>query len=319
MIIENHNQPVKLPDFFVVGAAKSATTSLYTYLNQHPGIFLPDRKELYYFAFNGETPRYNMDGGAPRPPMGRTREQYLEMYRDCPAEGLMGDTSSWYLYYHREVIRNVRALYGDRAREVRIVMVLRNPIERAWSHYSMHAGHGNMDRPFKEVIEPAFFKQQQEADEAYFPGYDYIGFGMYAEQVKAYLDAFGHVKIILYEDFNRDAAAQMAAIYKFLGLDVPEGELDAQKRLNVSGVPRSGAAAFFSRLLYKPYAFKRLFTFLLPESVRYRLKNNLSRYLFKKKGLSPEDRALLTGIYREDIARLQDIIARDLSTWTQPR
>jgi hypothetical protein len=314
MIITIDKEKVRLPDFFVVGAAKGATTTINSLLKQHPGIFLPERKELYFFCYNGEMPRFKLADGTFRKEVGCTREEYVEMYKKAPADCLAGDTSSWYLYYHDAVIRNMQALYGERMRDLKIIMVLRNPIGRAWSHYSMHLGHGLIDIPFREAVAPGEFREKLAGDEGFYPGYDYIGFGMYSRQVEAYLDAFNNVKIILYEDFGKDTDGVMKEIFSFLGLESGV-MLQAGKRLNVSGAPKSPLARLISRIVYRPYGLKRLFVPLIPEGLRYKIKTGLSRFLFKRTTMSTDDRSLLIDIYRDDILHLEKLIHRDLSHW----
>jgi hypothetical protein len=305
-----NDRRVNLPDFFIVGAAKGATTSLHAYLKQHPKIFLPERKELYFLAFGGETPRFKLADGKPREKVGVTREEYFNIYENSPGGCVSGDTSSWYLYYYNEVIRTIRQLYGSQAGKIKIIMVLRSPVDRAWSHYSMHRGQGIIDLPFKDTIVPgtnSFREKINDPDAGYYPGYDYIGFGMYSRQVGAFLEAFDRVKVFLYEEFNTDNLAVVNEIIRFLGLE-PMGQLEKGKRLNVSGVPRSGLAALVGRLIYRPYFFKKLFRSLLPGRLRYRIKMNISRFLFKKKFMSREDRQMLIDIFREDIDRRQGFI-----------
>lgn len=314
MIVTIDKEEVRLPDFFVVGAAKGATTTLNSLLKQHPGIFLPERKELYFFCYNGETPRFKLADGTFRKEVGCTREEYVEMYRDAPVDCLAGDTSSWYLYYHDVVIRNIRALYGEEARKLKIVMVLRSPVGRAWSHYSMHLGHGLIDIPFREAVVPGAFREKLQGDGGLYPGYDYVGFGMYSRQVEAYLGAFDDVKIILYEDFGKDTEGVTGDIFSFLGLE-SKVLLRAGKRLNVSGAPKSRLAALVGRMVYRPYGLKRFFVPLFPEGLRYRIKTGLSRFLFKRTAMSAADRSLLIDIYRDDILRLEKLIHRDLSPW----
>jgi hypothetical protein len=317
MNVTVESRRVNLPDFFIVGAAKSATTSLHTYLKQHPNIFLPERKELYFLAFGGETPCFKLADGTPREKVGVNREEYFKIYRNTPEACLAGDTSSWYLYYYKEVIRNIQELYGTQAGKIKIIMVLRNPVDRAWSHYSMHRGMGIIDLPFPEAAAPgsgSFRERITGPDAGYFPGYDYIGFGMYSRQVEAFLEAFDQVKIFLYEDFSENSRAVIDEITRFLGLE-PLDRLKKEKRLNVSGAPRSGLAALVSRLVFRPYFLKKLFRSLLPAPLRYKIKMNISRFLFKKKYMSREDRRMLIDIYRRDIRLLEKTLNRDLGAW----
>lgn len=312
MIITLNNCNVRFPDFFIVGAAKSATTSLFAYLKQHPKIFLPERKEMYFMVFKGLSPRFKLTDGTFHPEVGCTREEYFETYKNSPEECIPGDVSTWYLYFHETVIKNIFAFYGDEARKVKIIMVLRNPIERAWSHYCMHQRTGIINIPFLEAISDDSFKSQVK--DGHYPSYDYIGFGMYSRQVNAYMDAFDNVKVFLFEDLRNDVQANINEILQFIGVE-PAGELESRQRLNVSGTPKSSLAAAISHLIYKRNVFKKIIRPLLPRDFRYRLKMEVSRFLFKKNPLKPEYRRVLTDIYYDDILRLQKLLDRDLSKW----
>lgn len=312
MLVTADRRKLRLPDFFIVGAAKSATTSLFAYLKQHPKIFLPERKEMYFMAFNGLSPRFKLTDGTFHREVGCTREEYVETYKNNPEECISGDISTWYLYFHKTVIKNIIAFYGDEAGNVKIIIVLRNPIQRAWSHYCMHQRTGIINIPFLEAISDESFKSQLQ--DGYYPSYDYIGFGMYYRQVKAYMDAFDDVKVFLFEDLRDNAMAKVNKIFQFLGVE-PVGNLETGKRLNVSGTPKSSLAGAVSHLIYKRNVFKKIIRPLLPRDVRYKLKMEASRFLFKKNPLKPGHRQVLIDIYRDDILRLQKLLDRDLSGW----
>ena len=312
MLVNKNNHKLSFPDFFIVGAAKSATTSLFAYLKQHPKIFLPERKEMYYMIFKGLSPPFKLMDGTFHPQVGCTGEEYFETYKNSPGECILGDCSTWYLYFHETVIKNIISFCGDEARKVMIIIVLRNPIERAWSHYCMHQRTGIINIPFLDAISDDSFKRQLKY--GYYPSYDYIGFGMYYQQVKAYMDAFDDVKVLSFEDLCDNAEAKANEIFQFLGVD-PLGDLETSKRLNVSGTPKSSLAAAISYLIYKRNIFKKIMRSLLPRDLRYKIKMKVGRFLFKKNPLKPEYRQVLTEIYHDDILRLQKLLDRDLSKW----
>lgn len=302
------NKPITLPDFFIVGAAKSATTSLYALLKQHPGIFLPPRKELYTFAYDGKTPVFTLENGTTRPPVGCTWDEYYSMYNKCPDTSIAGDTSSWYLYYYKEVIPALRKMYGNRASEIKIIIVLRHPVDRAWSHYTMHYGQGTISLPFSEAIKQGTFREKVTAPgSSIYPGYDYIGFGLYGRQVEAFLDAFPNTYIVSFGDFCKDNKKTVDGILRFLGLE-PVEHMKSEKQLNVSGEPKSRLAHWVTGFIYRPNKLKALFRRLVPLSIRDRLKSEASRFLFKKLKLSETDRELLKEIYRDDIQYLENVL-----------
>jgi len=313
MIIKTDSSERRLPDFFIVGAAKSATTSLYAYLKQHPQIFLPERKEMYFLAFKDRKPqRFKLTDGTFHKKVGCNADEYFSTYENCPGTYVAGDASTWYLYFYSNVIKNIKTLYGSFARSPKIIMVLRNPIERAWSHYCMHRRSGIIDISFEEAINSDTFRGL--VNEGYYPSYDYLGFGMYYRQVKAYLDAFDQVKILLFEDMHTNEGAVINEVIQFLGL-YPINQLRQNKKLNVSGKPKTKFAAMISHFVYRRNILKKILRPFLPQNFNYKLKMGISRYLFEKDPLKPKDRELLIDIYRNDILQLQELLGRDLSPW----
>ena len=141
----------RLPDFIIPGAAKSGTTTLYRVLAGHPELYFPEnRKEPFYFSFGGEAPVYE-DRAFVNHLIWNTRE-YLDLYRGAGDDQLAGDASTSYLYTHKEAIRNMRALYGNQLREVKIIILLRNPVQRAYSHYTYLVRNGFETRSFEEAV-----------------------------------------------------------------------------------------------------------------------------------------------------------------------
>ena len=143
----------RLPDFIIPGAAKSGTTSLYQILNQHPDIFFPkSKKEPFYFSFGGEKPNYE-DEQFNAIPVYQT-DDYLNLYTEADDSQICGDASTSYLYLHEESIANMKKLYGDDLAEVKVIIILRNPVDRAFSHYTYLVRNGFENRPFEEAILP---------------------------------------------------------------------------------------------------------------------------------------------------------------------
>ncbi len=143
----------RLPDFIIPGAAKSGTTTMYRVLSRHPDLFFPkNRKEPFYFSFGDNEPAYS-DRAFADHLIWSTRE-YLDLYLDASDNQFMGDASTSYLYTHREAIQNMRNLYGDQLHRVKVVIILRNPIHRAYSHYTYLVRNGFETRTFEEAISP---------------------------------------------------------------------------------------------------------------------------------------------------------------------
>ena len=203
MIVNYKGKEAKVPDFMIVGAAKSGTTSLHHYLGQHPEIFMPKVKELFFFSFMDSPPNLSAND----PLRGRTvhrLEDYIEHFKAAKENQIVGESCPSYLYTYKNTIRNVKTVYQEKYIDLKIIIVLRNPAERAWSHFTMKKNYEQepLDN-FKEAVGPELVDRRLK--EGWNIGYDYIGFGMYYEQVKAFLEEFPHVKLLLYDDFCNDA------------------------------------------------------------------------------------------------------------------
>ncbi len=282
---------MRKPDFFLVGAAKAGTTSLFQYLTQHPRIFIPPIKEPHYFS------EY-YDSGAPVLP---TIDDYLRLFDGCPDEALAGDASTSYLY---SVDAAQRILNLQPA--ARIMAVLRNPVDRAYSLYWFNR---------RDLVENLGFEQALAAEterisENRHFRFHYVTSGMYADQLQKYFDAFGRdaVRVYLFEDLRADGQALCRDIFSFLGVptDLP---LNTGDRFNPSGEPRS---RLLSRVL--THQFPRLRS-LFPGTAKL-VKHRLMRYNVQSAPpMISSTRAALIETFRPDVERLEELIGRDLGRW----
>jgi hypothetical protein len=299
----------KLPNFIIVGAAKSGTTSLFHYLKQHPEVFVPAKKEGMFFsnmAGNFKGPRneiYNNE-------VIKTLDIYKLLFSGVLNEKAIGDISPDYLYYYEESIRNIKNILGN---EVKIIIILRTPIEGAYSRYLHQARDGTETLSFEDALKKEDLRKSQNW--AWFWRYTHVYY--YYNQVEAYLDNFRQVKIYLYDDLRNDALGLMKDVFEFLEVEssfIP----DISVKYNVSGVLKNKC---FNDILIKPNLFKTVIKTMskpfLPEKKRKAIWANLLAKNIKKvkPQMKPETREYHKNLYREDILKLQDLINRDLSHW----
>jgi Sulfotransferase family len=296
-----------LPNFFIVGAAKSGTTALYRYLRQHPDVFLPDVKEPRHFAYD---PDDHTEYAGPRAhvlidSVVKDRARYEALYAGVNGERALGDASPAYLVSPIAAGRIHQAVP-----EARIVAVLRDPVERAYSNFVDNVQDGwEPERDFDRVLA----LQEQRRRENWWRKWDYVGHGFYADQLQRYYDTFDaqRMRVYLYEDLQADRRGLVRNLLGFLGVD-PSVELDVSGRHNVSAVPRSERV---QNLVGGRGVLKRTVKPLLPAAVRRRLRSGVERRNLHKPEMSAEARATLREIYREDVERLESLIGRDLSAW----
>jgi len=295
-----------LPDFIIPGAAKSGTTTLYQQLSAHPDIFFPkERKEPFYFSFGGEKPQYQ-DEQFNEIPIWDT-DEYLSLYSKADENHRCGDASTSYLYTHEASIANMKKLYGENLRSVKIIILLRNPIERAYSHYTYLIRNGFEKRPFAEAIAEKGIAEWKKKRW----GFDYLKYGEYSDGVKAFLAEFDNVEIFLTEDLKKSESV-LGKVCDFL--EISRMADTREVVANPSGVPKN---KMLVNALRKNKVFKTVGR-ILPEKTKLKaqaIRDNLMGKLLTKEPMSAESRRFLVEHYSGEIKTLESLIHRDLSKW----
>jgi len=178
----------KWPNFFIAGSLKAGTTSLHAYLNNIPGIYMSPVKEPKYFLVSNFY-KYR------HPPI-RDKKKYLKLFEKAREEKIIGESSPQYL-----LDPQTPKLIHQIVPQAKILISLRDPVERFFSHYLMQIRTGRIKTTFSEEIDLLFKKITDEK-------LDYIkrDSGLYSKDVKRYLDIFGNkqVKIIILEEFIKN-------------------------------------------------------------------------------------------------------------------
>ncbi len=292
------------PTFIVFGASRSGTTGLYTYLKQHPEIFMSPAKETNFFAYEGET--LNCAGpGADYINNSVTRlEDYEALFADGGGYRARGEASPLYLYVQGTAAR-IRARLPD----VKLIAILRNPIDQAYSHF-LYARR-QMLEPLED-FEAALDAEQSRVEAGWQPMFHYARFPRYAEQLKTFYDAFPReqIQIHLYEDFEERPIEVMKSVFQFIGVDDTFAP-DVDYRPNAGGVPRNKA---FQDLIMKPTPASKLFS-IIPVDIRRRVRDAISGWNMTKEACPPGARRRLKNALSDEIEALGPMIGRDLSRW----
>jgi hypothetical protein len=292
-----------LPNFFIIGAAKSGTGSLYRYVGQHPHVFMSPVKEPRYWAFGDAPPTFVGPGDAGL--IGVTRlADYRRLFAGAGAAAAVGEASVVYLYSARAAERIRQEL--PRAR---LIAILRQPAERAFSHFLMNLRDG--DEPLTDFAQ-ALAAEAERMRRGWHPNWFYRERGYYHRQLVRYYALFpaGQIRVFLSEDLRASPEQVTREIFRFLGVDdrfVP----DTRLAHNVGGLRPSSRRLW--RLSRTPPV--RALSRVLPPDLRRRAGRLVRDRLLVEARLPLELRADLTAGYREDILRLQDLIRRDLSHW----
>jgi hypothetical protein len=316
-----------MPNFLIIGAAKSGTTALYHYLKQHPQIYMSPVKEPRFFAFAGEKLAFCGPGDQRINDSSITdSELYRMLFAGVSSETAIGEASPVYLCSPKAAERIKHYIP-----EAKLIAILRNPVDRAYSHFMHHIRDGY--EPITDFAQ-ALAEEEKRINANWEFTWHYKQCGFYYTQLKRYYDRFhqNQIKVYLYEDFNRDSCAVLRDIFRFLGVDetfIP----DTSIRYNVSGVPRNKmlhAVLAGMKLLSRPtpvHAPRRpldtgarwtrvLHSVFFPNALR-RIAIGLRNRNLVKPQLPPQIRRQLSAAYHEDILRLQSLIQRDLSQWLE--
>ena len=183
------------PDFLLVGAARAGTTAIDRYLRQHPEIFLPRVKEPCFFAFAGMTTEYKRGKFSFAV---TDSESYEKLFKDRKPNQLAGDLSTPYLFLYKQTLENIQRYHPDPKR-LRIVILLRQPVDRAYSQYRWRLRDGREELSFAEAVAAEPIRKR----EGFSFDYLYLERSYYAAALQAYRDQFLHVHIIFMKTCGR--------------------------------------------------------------------------------------------------------------------
>jgi hypothetical protein len=274
-------QSAAKPNLFVVGAAKAATTSLWRYLQAHPDVFMARIKEPHFFSHGG------VDGI----PVAKTEDDYLALFAQAGRAAFRGEASVSYLW-DPEAPPALRRWAPD----ARILISLRDPVERAYSHYWTHVRIGTERRSFREAVDAEL---AGHADVASVPP-PYVSRGHYDEQVAPYLELFDDVLVLFFEELVADVRSSMRTVFGFLGLDPAPADRIKPVAHFPFAVPRNAVA----RRLLGRRAVKGLAAFRGPR------QRALMQY--RKPELDAATRALLRAHFVTHDERLRALLGRSL-------
>lgn len=301
----------KPPDFVIVGAVKCGTTSVHEYLDEHPSVFMSSPKETNFFSFLavGRRNAYDWSNVAwDATARIESAEQFCALFAGARPDQLCGESSPGYVLEPR-----VPAVLREWNPGVRVVMVFRDPAERAWSDFLHHLRDGTEPLPLERFTE-AFADSNRRIADNWAMHCVYEIKGCYGTQLAHWLTIFPReqIGVFFYDDLRRDPRAFMRSLYAFIGVD-PSFEPDTGQHYNVTGVPRS---RWLHRLVYMPHPAKRLFRWLLPPAVRRRLRYRLMQRNLQAPPALPDDiRRQLARHYLPEVEKLEALTGRDLSAW----
>jgi hypothetical protein len=290
-----------LPNFLIIGAQKAGTTLLWDVVDQHPEIYMSKRKEIHYFtSLCGNVLALEGDRVS-----AHDLASYQSFFQASNGAVAIGEASTSYLHTPG-VAEQIKKLLPD----VKIISVLRNPVERAYSHYLFMVRHGlETEQRFADAL-----AKEEERIAQGVPFGRYRQIGRYYEHLQRYLHCFPReqLHICLFEDLIKRPAETYAEIFDFLGVS-KDFVADTSVRRNPSGIPK---IRWLDRLISRSNPLRDAIQSHLPRWL-YQSITRLRDANLAKPPMEPEVRLLLTDYFRSDIESLQGLLDRDLSKWLQ--
>jgi len=292
-----------LPNFIIIGAAKSGTTSLYKYLQEHPDVYVSPQKEPRFFAVLSDFNKVVGNDEDQKRLWGdsiTTLEDYIALFDGVRHEKAIGEASPIYIW-SKDAPNNIKKYLP----EVKLIAILRHPVDRAFSHY-LHNLKIGLEK--NSSFEDALTDDEQRHYAEYLPQ------GWYAMLLRRYFDFFpaDRIKVFLYDDLVNDPAGLMRTIYQFIGVD-DSFSGNVQKIHNASGFSKSRIVDnLFGNSVYQTAMQK-----ILPGSV----KDMIDDFVRKKNTVKPkidlQTAHRLQALFLDEISDLQSLIGRDLTPWLE--
>lgn len=292
------------PDFFIVGAPKCGTTAMYAYLRQHPDLYLPAKKELFYFGSDLQIRR-------PR----RTLNEYLAYFSEAGPRQVIGTAHVWALF-STSAASEIRAFNPA----AKIIIMLRRPTDMIFALHSESLYNGNEDlESFEAALDAEIDRRagRRIPRGAHLPeGLLYRRVADYPDQVARYLQVFGRgaVHVVLFDDFVADTAATYRSTLEFLGVD--PGFQPSFPVVNANKRARIRVVREF--LAQPPSVLRHLIRRVVPAAIRrylYAWVVERNRRSEARRPMDAHVRARLDQEFAPSIRRLEALIKRDLSGW----
>ena len=280
------------PNFFIVGAPKSGTSSIYAILYNHQEIYMSPIKEPNYFSSKTFGDNHHL-----RPI--RDKKKYLDLFKTVNDEKIVGEASPSYL-----ADQDAPKLIHEVSPTAKILISLRDPVERVYSHYLMLNRLGDIKSNFHELIQISFDNKRNKNEDPL-----WLGRGLYFDNVIRYISIFGkeQVKIIIFEDFVKNPQNSIKEILNFLNVEYDFFNFKPDV-FNKYGLPRSP----FAQKILRNRMIRRISELLLSPSIRRFLKEHFLLKEVSKPEMEEDDRELLINYYIQDVKKMENLLRREL-------
>jgi len=304
---------VALPDFFIAGAPKAGTTALHAALARHPDLYLSPVKEPKFFLTDGPPPAQGGPGDAKtyREHVWR-RPEYEALFAPAPAGTIRGESTPFYLY-NRAAQERIHKLVP----QARMIIVLRDPIERAHSNWT-HLWSSGLD-PIDDFVRACDAEDRRVAA-GWADFWHYKRIGLYGEQLEHLYTVFPAEQVLLlrYRDLVDNPSGTLDRICAFLG--VRQGLIAEVPRQNVTAHPsQTRRHQYLSKVLRSGSAITTRLPGHPAKALLDRLESSLQRGAAPRRPLTWHERQALIPFFEADVRLLDSLTGQDFSGWLRPR
>jgi len=280
------------PNFFIVGAPKSATTNISYYLKQNSHVFMPDELEPYYFA------RLDLHEGYTRE-VYKDKSKYLELFKKAKNKIAVGESSPIYLFCPHSA-SDIKKHFPNS----KIIISLRNPIEISQSQYFSAVFMKKEEREFGDVIQTS----KKLIDNEEFRIDNILEAGFYSKHIRRFREVFeeNQIKIIIFEEYIKNTSQTVNSILKFLGIN--EEMRFSESAKGAYRVPKNK----ISKILLNSKKFRNASRMLIPSVSRQKIGEKYFVDEGKKPPMLKVDRDYLKNIYESDVRELEEVLERKL-------
>jgi hypothetical protein len=294
------------PTFLLIGAARSGTTLLSQVLRRHPDVFFTDPKEPHFLAFAGQTVDFVGPGDADSINRYSVTDEtaWQRLFEPGADHAQRGDGSVTTLYYPQAAIDNIRRHCPD----VRMIALLRNPTDRAFSAYNYLLGRGRESETFEQGLD----LEEERIAAHWHHMWHYTRMGHYSEQLEPFLSAFGKDRLLVigYEDLVADPPTKLGECFSFLGLD-QAGIDDLGELVNIGGKPQLRALTRAMNWMRNQETIRRA----VRASTPLRARDWLRRSNLKRTQMPDHLRARLDEHYASERQALGTLLGPDAPSW----
>ncbi len=296
------------PNFLIIGVPKAGTTSIYHHLRSHPDVYMPNTTELRYFNHkqvlnNVGTPGIEEISSK----VCKSWGEYQEYFSSYNGEKAIGECTTNYFFF-KECLQNIKGILGP---TTKLILILREPVSRAFSNYQYMVRRGKEELSFDESLKQESTRRENQWDE----GYRYTDASMYTDHIKNLKESGLNFKVFLFEDFISDISKFMSEMFTYIGVNQSHYIDNINLQYNKGGIYKNMSLISW---MTSPSSFRRNLKTVLPHTTLNKLRAVRDKFISsqtKPLEIAEETKAELKEYFRNDVRELGDLIENDLSSW----